>query len=404
MNIWYISKYATPVKYFFGTRHFYLAEEWVKLGNSVIVITSNSSHLSNNLPVFKGLTYVEIINGVTTVWLNTIKSKSPNGISRILSWIHFDLILLMFAKRNLPIPEVIIVSSLSLTSVIPAYLLSLKFHTKLVFEVRDIWPLSIIKLGGFNKSNLFIKILSWIEKFGYEKSNMIVGTMPNLEEHVKMITASYNRCICIPQGFSSAFYEKDQVELTEDYINKYIPKNKFIICYAGTLNSNNPLQTLIEAAKILNENTQIHFCILGSGTYKKQLEFDSRDLMNVSFPPPVKKSEVQSFLKNIHVCYDSFDSDLARFGLSRNKWIDYIYAEKPIICSYDGYKSMLNEANCGEFVKFNDAFELVTVIIKYSQMSKIDLQKIGMNGKNFLLNNRSFEKLSVKYLEEINNC
>jgi len=32
MVIWYISKYASPVKYFFGTRHFYLAEEWVRLG------------------------------------------------------------------------------------------------------------------------------------------------------------------------------------------------------------------------------------------------------------------------------------------------------------------------------------------------------------------------------------
>ena len=52
MVIWYISKYASPQKYFFGTRHFYLAEEWVKKEHEVCVFTSNSSHLTDQLPVF----------------------------------------------------------------------------------------------------------------------------------------------------------------------------------------------------------------------------------------------------------------------------------------------------------------------------------------------------------------
>ena len=100
MNIWYISKYATPSKYFFGTRHFYLSEEWVKNGVDVTVITSNSSHLSNSLPKFKTLTFVEFINGVRTIWVNTFKSRKSSGLSRIISWIDFDLKLLLFSKKK----------------------------------------------------------------------------------------------------------------------------------------------------------------------------------------------------------------------------------------------------------------------------------------------------------------
>jgi hypothetical protein len=37
MVIWYISKYDTA-KIFFGTRHFYLAEQWAKTGNEVCVL------------------------------------------------------------------------------------------------------------------------------------------------------------------------------------------------------------------------------------------------------------------------------------------------------------------------------------------------------------------------------
>ena len=30
--VWIICQYAAPLKYGFGSRHFYLAEEWIKQG------------------------------------------------------------------------------------------------------------------------------------------------------------------------------------------------------------------------------------------------------------------------------------------------------------------------------------------------------------------------------------
>lgn len=403
MNIWYVSKYASPAKYFFGTRHFYLAEEWVKTGNKATVITSNSSHLSEHLPSFSGYKMEESINGVQSVWFNVIKSKSSGGIRRILSWVQFDFYFLIFGFFRKEKPDVIIVSSLSLTTVIPAYLLSKIYSTKLIFEVRDIWPLSIIKLGGYSENNLFVKVLAWIEKFGYEKANLIVGTMPNLIEHVKNVTQNYKKCICVPQGLSLSFYDNDQEDLSNQYIEEHIPSEKFIIAYAGTVNANNPLQAFVKAARNLKDNSSIHFLVLGNGNQKEQLMSETNDLSNISFPPSVKKSQVNSFLKHVHICYDSFESDLAKYGLSRNKWIDYMFAKKPIFCSFDGYQSMINEASCGSFLKFDDADALALEILKYQQLDPSELKRIGENGYRYLIENRLFPILSARYLEEINN-
>lgn len=401
MNIWYVSKYASPSKYFFGTRHFYLAEEWAKNGVDVTIITSNSSHLTNSLPKFKSLTFVEYINGVRTIWINTFKSSKSSGILRVLSWFDFDLKVLFFPKMKLLNPDVIIISSLSLTTLLPAWLLSKKYKAKLVFEVRDIWPLSIMILGNYSKYNFFIIYLSWLEKFGYKKSNLIVGTMPNLVEHVRANCNINTKCICIPQGLSTKFYKTAQVELDSDYIKKYIPNNKFIICYAGTININNPLEAFIEAARLLINETDIHFIVLGYGDRKKYYEDETRNLSNISFPPPINKNQVNSFLKNIHLCYDAFDSKLAKYGLSRNKWIDYMFASKPIICSYDGFQSMINEADCGTFVKFNDSNALAKAIKGYSILKRDDFELMGIRAKKYILENRTFEKLAQMYLDEI---
>ena len=93
MIIWCICKYAMPQKYFSGTRHFYLSEEWVKTGNEVYLFTSNSNHLTDKLPKLKGNYFVEIIEGVKTYWLNTlhIKKGDFSSLKRMLSWIHFEI-------------------------------------------------------------------------------------------------------------------------------------------------------------------------------------------------------------------------------------------------------------------------------------------------------------------------
>ena len=78
----------------------------------------------------------------------------------------------------------IIVSSLSILTLLNGLYLKRKYNCKLIFEIRDIWPLSAIEFGGFDKKNIFIKLLKFVEYLGYKYSDHIVGTMPNLGKHV----------------------------------------------------------------------------------------------------------------------------------------------------------------------------------------------------------------------------
>ena len=403
MVIWYISKYATPQKYFFGTRHFYLAEEWIKTGNDVIIFTSNSNHLTDRLPVFKGKSLFEDINKIKTYWLNTYKVKKGNSSSlkRILTWFHFEWQFFTLNKKNISKPDVIIVSSLSLLTVLNGYWFSKKYKCKFIFEVRDIWPLSLIELGGFTKWNPFILFLFWIEKLGYKKANAIVGTMPNLQEHVDHIIGKNNKCYTIPQGFSENFYN-NQKFLDNDYIQKYLPKDAFIVAYAGTISANNPIDVLINAAELL-KNEAIYFVIIGDGNKKEFLIKKSKNLSKVIFAPSLPKNKVNHFLSFVSVCFDSFDSNLAKYGLSRNKWIDYMYAGKPIICSYSGFESMINESNSGSFVAFNNSQLLADEILKYYKMDKTALTEMGKNAHKYIIENRSFKKLASDYIKIINS-
>ena len=395
-SIWLICKYASPEKYFFGTRHFYFAEEWVKNGHEVTIFTSNASHLTDKLPQFAGSRMVEEIQGVRTVWLKVLSSAKSSSALRVLGWIQFEWKVITTSKHNFKKPDVIIVSSLSILSIISGYLIARYYKARFILEIRDIWPLSAIELGGYSSRHPFMWLLGRLEKFGYRKADVIVGTMPNLKEHVEEVEPNFKACVCIPQGIKEE--ELNRFEpLEKEYLAETFTQGTFKVAYVGTLNANNPIEVLLEAVAKLPVEEQVEAYFLGSGTLLATYKVKYAHCKRIKFIAPIPKKLVKAFLKQTDLCFDSIDSEIARFGLSRNKWIDYMNAGKPIICSYSGYQSMLNEANCGSFIEFGNINLLTAEILKYKGMSMEEREIMGARARVFLLNNRLFTKLAKQY-------
>jgi len=400
-TIWLICKYASPEKYYLGTRHFYLAEEWVKNGHNVSIFTSNSSHLTDKLPQFQGSRMVEEIHGVCSVWLKVIKAAKPSSMTRVLSWLQFEWKVLTTSKKQFGKPDVIIASSLSILSIISGFIFARYYKARFILEIRDIWPLSVIQLGSYNLNHPFIWFLERLEKFGYRHADVIIGTMPNLKEHVQKVEPLFKTCICIPQGIKlEQLLEFNP--LPEAYIYETFTKGTFKVAYAGTINVNNPIEVLLKVVAKLPDQEKVEVYILGSGSmlayYKEKYAFCNR----IKFISPIPRKLVKAFLQQTDLCFDSIASEISRFGLSRNKWIDYMNSKKPIVCSYSGYKSMLNEAQCGSFVNYNDVDALSAEILRYKSMSKECIDTIGNNGWIYLKENRLFSKLSMEYSEQFN--
>lgn len=395
-TVWLICKYASPEKYYFGTRHFYFAEEWVKNGHDVTVFTSNASHLTDKLPQFATSRMVEDIAGVRTVWLKVLKSTKSSSAARVLSWLHFEWKVLTTSKKQLKKPDVIIASSLSILSIISGFLLSRYYKARFILEIRDIWPLSAMQLGGYSSSHPFMWLLGKLERFGYRKADVIVGTMPNLIEHVKEVEPGFKACICIPQGVKMEQLVTAE-PLAATYVAQTFTPGTFKVVYAGTVNPNNPIEVLLNAVSQIPASQKIEAYILGSGSmlesYKQKYAFCDR----IKFIAPIPKKQVKAFLQQTDLCFDSIDSEIARFGLSRNKWIDYMNAGRPIVCSYSGFQSMINEAQCGSFVPYGDVNLLAKEILFFKELPAEKRNEMGVRAQSFLKNNRLFEKLAKDY-------
>jgi glycosyltransferase involved in cell wall biosynthesis len=404
--VWYISKYANIQKFGAETRQASFCKKFAEKNCNVRLVLSNSSHLYSSLPEMQGR-YLELKNdNYDVTWVNTLKYKKATSIRRFISWFWFEffVIMLPFSKKHKK-PDVVIASSLSIMSVLSGSFFKLFFKSKFIFEVRDIWPQTLVDLKSVSKWHPLIIFLSLVEKLGYKYADEIVGTMPNLAKHVKSVTGYSDNVHFIPQGVCLDFYQKEQVSIGADYLEKYIPKGKFIVTYAGTLGIAYALNHVITAAKLLSSiNDNIHFVFLGNGLEESSLKKQSENLRNVTFAPRVKKEQVLSVLEASDVLLHSFKMEkVFQFGISPNKFIDYMFAKKPIVCMFSGYPSMINEANCGEFTPSEDPNALVDCLLKYEKMSEEERNKLGENGYNFLVKKRNFDVLSEQYMELFND-
>lgn len=404
MNIVYICKYAGLPEFGGRTRQYFLSKNLIKNNKEdrVLLIASRSS--MSKIPAFKGLALEKEEGNFEAAILNGPTINMGFNIKRITSWVIFEMNLWRYLKRiRVFKPDVIIVSSLSILTFISGVLFKRWFKVPLVIEVLDIYPLTLIEIGGYSKWNPVILFLKWLEKVGYKNADLLISPLSNVDKHFAEVLNRPYKYKWIPMGVDLDYYHCNRNEgqgVSKSFIRK---QDEFIIGYAGTFGTANALDIIFEAAKSIElSHPKIRFFFIGRGPLEEFYKTKYKTSKNVTFHEAVSKRELQSYLKEMDVLINTWlDRPIYRFGNSPNKWIDYMLAAKPMLVSYSGYDPILRSADCGVLVPSEDKEALINAILKLSETPKDELERIGNNGRKYLYENLQYKKLSEDLRQSI---
>lgn len=396
--VWYVSKYVSPpAQASAGGRGYLIMREIAKRGIQSVIVTSDSNQLAQ-VPELKTPYEVQEADGLTLVWVKTLKYSIAKSLRRILSWLHFEWRLLFLPLDKLPRPDTIIVSSLSLLTVLNGFRWRRRYGCRLILEIRDIWPLTIVEEGGFSRYNPLVMGLGMIEALGYRRADAIVGTMPNLKAHVEKVLGEKRPTHCIPMGVDPSALEP-QSALPESYVQTYLSSGQFVVAHVGSIGIANALDTFFECAEAMEHHKRVRFLLVGEGDLRAHYQHRYAHLPNVTFAPRVAKSMVPAVLERCNLVYFAVhESQVWNYGQSLNKVIDYMLAAKPVLASFTGYPSMISEAQCGEFVPARDVDALVEAINRFANMDPSQLAEMGARGREWILEHRRYDRLASEYL------
>ena len=396
-TIWVINQFAGTPSSGWGERHFFLSRYWLKAGYYVTIISGSYNHMFRNLPNAPKHFNFELHENRLFCWVKTPRYKSES-VMRFWSFLLFALKVYFIPVKKAGKPDIIIVSSMPIFPILSAYWLKKRYKAKkLLFEIRDIWPLSLIELGNVSPKHPAVRFIGWFERFGYKNSDQIISLLPHAYKHFeKIVPGCSHKFVYIPNGIDQEFLNPEPLP---EEVKLKIPEEKFIVGYTGTIGLANALEYLIDAAKILEKNEKIFFVIIGEGYLKKELERKSRKIPNVIFLPKIMKGQVLSAITLFDICFIGWNNcSLYQYGVSANKYFDYMLAGKPILDSNNHIGDPVELSGCGIIVKPESAEAIAEGILQFLKMPSEHREAMGKKGRDYVKKYHSIKYLSEKYI------
>jgi glycosyltransferase involved in cell wall biosynthesis len=405
-NIWYVHPYAGGPGVGRYSRPYYLARQWQQSGASATIFTPAFHHLLD-APQASG---TREIAGVPYEFVPA-RSYQGNGAGRLLHMAAFSLKMRLHAEkyaRRHGRPDLVIASSPHPYAFLATHALARKFGAKSIFEVRDLWPLSLTELAGVAPNHPLVCFTGWVERYAHRNAHTVVSLLPCTLEHMMATGMPSSHWRYIPNGVHTD--EIAPPASTEDQpcvrqARLWREAGRSVVVYAGALGRPNYVDSLVQAIAHLKDqgDTNVSAVIVGRGELQEELRARIAQLGltdRIALFEQMPKQTVLALLAHASVGYISLRKEpLFRFGVSPNKLFDYMLARLPVLFAVQAGNDPVRESACGVSVNPGDVAAIADGLRHLGSLSEAERRDMGERGHAYVLAHHSYEALARAYLD-----
>lgn len=407
MRLLLINHYAGSPAHGMEFRPYYLAREWVRAGHEVLIVAASHSHVRAVQPEMTGEPHEELIDGIRYRWLPT-PQYSGNGVGRLRNILSFLRQLRADAWRLTREfrPDAVIASSTYPMDVWVARKLARLAKARLVYEVHDLWPLSLIELAGMSPRHPFAMLCAKAEADAYRDADVVVSMLPCVHEHMASRGLDLARLRIVPNGFAPEEWQGEAVPLGATlaaHLDAERAAGRVIVGYAGSMGLPNALDVLLDAAARL-QGAPLSFVLVGSGHEAERLaaRAASEGLSRVRFFAPIPKAQIPTLLSRLDIAYIGWQrTPIYRFGIAPNKLIDYLMSARPVLHSVEAGNDPVAEAGAGLTVPPEDANAVAQGLLQLAALAPAERDAMGQRGRAFAMAHHAFPVLAARFIEAL---
>ncbi|MBS1723718.1 MAG: glycosyltransferase family 4 protein [Armatimonadetes bacterium] len=392
MRVWIVNQYAVPPSEPGGLRPFALAKELRLAGHDVTLVASSFNHWTRReTRLSEGRdTLVEDVEGVRFAWHRT-PAYPGSTVKRYVSMLSFAAAVANSPVLNgLDAPDVVVGSNPHLFGAYAAERLADRHDAAFVFEVRDIWPQSLVEMGRLSPRHPAILVMQAIEDHLCRRAGSVVTLPPAATDYFVSKGLDRAAVFPIPNG----------VYLPDLPAPSPLPHNEvYTVVFAGIHGVANGLDTVLDAAALLREaglDQKVKFRLIGDGGEKPRLVERARieGLTNVEFDGPFPKSRISEELARADAGLLILkESPVFRWGVSPNKLFDYFGAARPVIYAVKAANNPVEEADAGVTVTVDDPESLAKGAVSLAETARERLEQMAANGRAYVEERHDLAKL-----------
>lgn len=372
-----------------------LCEEMVRRGHSVHVITGVPNYPMGYIyPEYKhGKGRTEERNGVKITRTFTI-GRRKNLIFRFLNYYSYAISSTLFAKRLKEKYDVVFVNQLSpvmMSCAALAYAKKRKLRS--VLYCMDLWPASVAA-GGVTEKSVIYRFFHWVSSRIYKRADRLLITSQMFRDYFKnQFDIPDDKIEYLPQYALSNFDTVLPPKEDTDHVD---------LLFAGNIGAVQSLDTVLRAAKLLQDEEKLRWHIVGEGSELENLKKLASQLQldNVIFHGRKPVEQMPKYYAMADAMLVTLTADPVISLTLPGKVQSYMAAGKPVIAASNGeIPKVIAASGCGFCAPAEDAEKLVEAVKDF--LSHPDHQLLGANARKYYEENFSRVKFMDKLEDEL---
>lgn len=366
MRILYLSQYFPPEAGATQNRAFEMGRNLVRLGHQVTLLAEIPNHPSGIIPPeFRGKLYQrDELEGIQVIRVWVLASPQKTFARRMAFYLSYMLNavlagLLLAGGRF----DLIYASSPPLFVGAAALALSKLRRTPLAFEVRDLWPESAVALGELTNRRA-IALATRLEEAIYRQARLVVVVTHAALAALQARGLPPEKLELIPNGANVDQFQfqpgsRAQIRQESGW------DEKLVAVYAGIFGIAQQLETVVEAARLVQDDPSLHFILIGDGPRKAVLMelVEQYGLPNLTVLPEMLPERIPEYLSAADLALVPLRKLDLFSGALPSKLFDAWACQRPVLLSVEGEaRQILEQAEGGLFVPPEDPQALVEAL------------------------------------------
>ena len=354
-----------------------ICETLVRRGHTVTVVTGTPNYPEGEIydGYAKGARADEVINGVRVHRCPLIPRKTGT-LYRVLNYYSFVLSSEWYLRRCKEDFDVVFVNQLSPVMMAQAGLSWAKRHgKKCVLYCLDQWPESLLA-GGIRKDSIVYQIFLKVSQNIYRRADdLLVSSRGFVNYFRQVLKLKDKRIRYMPQYAENLFDTLPEPAQKKDSVD---------FMFAGNVGALQSVDTIVEAARLVQNEKKIHIHIVGGGIALETCKKQAEGLENITFHGRHDIGEMPYFYAMADAMLVTMKDDPVLSATLPGKVQTYMAAGKPVVGAIGGETArVVNEdAACGMCCAPEDAKGLADIMLRIAEDDARRVQ-FGENARRY---------------------
>lgn len=272
-----------------------------------------------------------------------------------------------------------------------------------VYNLQDIFPDSLFNNGLANKGGMLWKIGRVIENFTYRNADKIIVISEDFKKNIMAKGVPENKIVVVYNWVDQNAVKEVPREENKLFEKYGLDRTKFYVTYNGNIGLSQNMDMLLECAKALEANDDIHFVLVGNGAYLDEVKriVAEKKLMNVHLLPFQPYEDISHVFSLGDASLVISKPGTGAASVPSKTW-SIMSASRPVLANFDEneLKQIVEKHHCGIFTKAGDkeAFKQSILALYNNREMAVEM---GKNGRQFVMDNLTREVGTQKYVDVI---